>query len=227
MNDFDQAYSKFLMHHEEHRRGERRGRLVRGHSYAEKLFLQNVWWPLFGTFEHLHPEFEIYDWNRKSQFLDFAFLPEFGRFGLECDGYQSHIKDMDREKHNYAVNRETFLTGMGWKMLHFTFDDVQRRPEICRMLLQLALAPYLIRNQSDHQIDDHQIDIKDREVLQLAWTLGRKIRPKDVSDHLKINYRTARKRLRSLVEKRLLQPMINGRDVRCYELAEGSFEKLL
>jgi hypothetical protein len=181
-----------------------------------------VWWPLFGTFNDLHPEYEIYDWNRKSQFLDFAFLPEFGRFGLECDGFQSHIKDMDREKHSYAVNRETFLTGMGWKMLHFTVDDVQRRPEVCRMLLQLALAPYLIRNQSDHQID-----LKEREVLQLAWTLGRKIRPKDVSDHLQINFRTARIRLHSLVKKGLLQPVFNTRDVRYYELAEGSLEQLL
>lgn len=222
MGDFEQAYSEFLIYHEERRTGERRGRLVRGHSYAERLFLQNVWWPLFGTFNDLHPEYEIYDWNRKSQFLDFAFLPEFGRFGLECDGFQSHIKDMDREKHSYAVNRETFLTGMGWKMLHFTVDDVQRRPEVCRMLLQLALAPYLIRNQSDHQID-----LKEREVLQLAWTLGRKIRPKDVSDHLQINFRTARIRLHSLVKKGLLQPVFNTRDVRYYELAEGSLEQLL
>lgn len=222
MSDFERAYSEFLIYHEEGRSGERRGRLVRGHSYAEKLFLQNVWWPLFGTFDDLHPEYEIYDWNRKSQFLDFAFLPEFGRFGLECDGFQSHIKDMDREKHSYAVNRETFLTGMGWRMLHFTFDDVQRRPEVCRMLLQLALAPFLIRNHSDRQID-----LKEREVLKLAWTLGRKIRPKDVSNHLQINFRTARNRLHSLVKKGFLQPVSNSRDVRYYELAEGSLEQLL
>ncbi|OBZ10994.1 hypothetical protein A7975_18590 [Bacillus sp. FJAT-26390] len=68
------------------------------------FLLQNVCWPVFGTFRNLHPEYEIYDWNRKSQFLDFAFLPEFGRFGLECDDFQSHIKDMDREKHSYASN---------------------------------------------------------------------------------------------------------------------------
>jgi hypothetical protein len=222
VNEFEHCYREFLEYHEQHRSGERKGRLVRGHGFAEKLLLQNVWWPLFGTFRNLHPEYEINDWNRKSQFLDFAFLPEFGRFGLECDGFQSHIKDMDREKHSYAVNRDNFLTGMGWRMLHFTFDDVQRRPEICRMLLQMALAPHLIRSDTDHQLSH-----KDREVLQLAWSLGRKIRPKDVQNHLQMNFRTSRIRLHSLVSKKLLRPIINGRDIRFYELVEGSLEKLL
>lgn len=222
MSNFEQSYAEFLEIHEKHRSGERKGRLVRGHGFAEKLLLQNVWWPLFGNFHNLHPEYEVYDWNRKSQFLDFAFLPEFGRFGIECDGFQSHIKDMDREKHSYAVNRDNFLTGMGWRMFHFTFDDVQRRPEICRMLLQLSLAPHLIR------VDTHKlINLKDREVLHLAWSLGRKIRPKDVQNHFKINFRTARHRLHTLVEKRLLRPVINGKDIRFYELTEGSLEKLL
>lgn len=220
--DFEQAHIEFLKRHEKLRTGERRGRLVRGHSFAEKLLLKNVWWPLIGSFDYLHPEYEIFDWNRKSQFLDFAFLPAFGRFGLECDGFQSHIKEMDREKHNYAVNRETFLTGIGWKMVHFTFDDVQHRPEVCQMLLQLVLAPHLIRNQTERQID-----FKEREVLQLAWSLGRKIRPIDVTDHLQINFRTARIRLHSLVNKGLLKPISTNRDIRYYELTEGSLERLL
>ncbi|MEK4008154.1 hypothetical protein [Paenibacillus sp. FSL H3-0333] len=96
--------------------------------------------------DDLHPEYEIYDWNRKSQFLDVAFLPSCGKFGLECDGYQSHVKDMDREKFSYSLNRDTFLSGMGWRIIHFSFDDVQNRPEICRMLLQMVITPALLRN---------------------------------------------------------------------------------
>lgn len=98
---FEKEHEAFIERHLSARTGERRGRLARGHQYAEKLLLQNVWWPLFGNLDHLHPEYEVYDWNRKSQFLDFAFLPPYGRFGLECDGYQSHVKDMDREKFSF------------------------------------------------------------------------------------------------------------------------------
>lgn len=220
--DFEQAHQAFLDHHLARRTGERKGRLLRGHNYAEKLLLQNVWWPVFGSLDHLHPEYEVYDWNRKSQFLDFAFLPPFGRFGLECDGFQSHIKDMDREKFNYAVNRETFLTGMGWKMIHFSFDDIQNRPEVCRMLLQLVIGPYLMRSSPIRPVFSAE-----KDVLRLAWQLGRPIRPKDVSDYFEVNFRTARKWLQSLAEKGLLNPIAGGGGVRCYELVEGHPEQLL
>jgi hypothetical protein len=220
--NFEIAHQAFLERHLHLRSGERKGRLLRGHNYAEKLLLQNVWWPLFGSLDHLHPEYEIYDWNRKSQFLDYAFLPSFGRFGLECDGFQSHVKDMDREKFSYALNRETFLTGMGWRMIHFSFDDVQNRPEVCRMLLQLMIGPYLMKDPSVHPVISAE-----KDVLRLAWKLGRPIRPKDVSDYFDINFRTARKWLRSLVEKGFLQPIARGDDVRYYQLMEGHLEQLL
>ncbi|WP_332461377.1 hypothetical protein [Paenibacillus tianjinensis] len=171
--EFEEVHSLWISQHTSDRMGERKGRLLRGHNFAEKLFLQNVWWPLFESLDFLHPEYEVYDWNRKSQFMDFAFLPQNGaRIGIECDGYQSHIKDMDREKFSYALNRDNFLAGMGWRMLHFSFDDIQKRPEVCRMLLQLALAPYLARHSAVSDILSAE-----KEVLRLAWRLaGRFVR---------------------------------------------------
>lgn len=220
--DFRQAHEAFIKHHLTGRSGERKGRLVRGHQFVEMLFLQNVWWPLFGSLDHLHPEYEVFDWNRKSQFLDFAYLPLYGRFGIECDGFQSHVKDMDREKFNYALNRDTFLTGMGWKMLHFSFDDIQKRPDTCRMLLQMVIGPYLLRN---HQI--RPAGLIEKEVIRLAWNLGRPVRPKDVIDHLDVDFRTARKWLRSLVDKGWLNPVEKGGDIRYYELQHTALEQLL
>ncbi|WP_342439756.1 hypothetical protein NSS79_13685 [Paenibacillus sp. FSL L8-0436] len=212
--EFEAAHRLFIEQHTSERSGERKGRLVRGHNFAERLFLQNVWWPLFESLEHLHPEYEVYDWNRKSQFLDFAFLPQNGgRFGIECDGFQSHVKDMDREKFSYSLNRDSFLTGMGWRMLHFSFDDVQQRPEVCRMLLQLVLAPYLARKTLAADILSEE-----KEVLRLAWRIAKPLRPKDVCDHFQINYRTARRLLQSLSDKGLLKPVNSKQRVRFYEV---------
>lgn len=220
--DFEQAHQSFLADHLNARAGERKGRLLRGHNHAEKLLLQQVWWPLFGNFDHLHPEYEIYDWNRKSQFLDFAFIAPYGRFGIECDGYQSHVKDMDREKFSYALNRDTYLTGMGWKMIHFSYDDVRHRPEVCRMLLQLVMSPYIIRNSSERELSPDE-----RDVLRLAWSLGRALRPKDIIDYYHVNYRTARKWLQTLVERRLLRTVTTGKYTCHYELQGGIAEHLL
>ncbi|GGF85451.1 hypothetical protein GCM10010912_33450 [Paenibacillus albidus] len=212
--EFEEAHREFIDAHLNCRNGERRGRLARGHKFAEILFLQNVWWPLFESLEHLQPEYEVYDWNRKSQFLDFAYLPpNGGRFGIECDGFQTHVRDMDRERFSYALNRDTFLTGMGWKMLHFPFDDIQQRPEVCRMLLQLTLAPYLARRTAT-------VDLlpEEKEILRFAWQLGRPVRPKDVTEQFRINPRTVYKRLSSLCGKGILLPVHKGGSVRYYEL---------
>ncbi|WP_410512547.1 hypothetical protein PaeBR_21695 [Paenibacillus sp. BR2-3] len=219
--DFEKEYQLLIEHHLDARTGERRGRLVRGHQYAEKLLLQNVWWPLFGNLDHLHPEYEVYDWNRKSQFLDFAFLPPYGRFGLECDGFQSHIKDMDRERFSYSLNRETFLAGMGWRIIHFSFEDVQKRPEICRMLLQMVIGPSQIRN-----IAASPVSPMERELVRLAWNLGKPLRPRDIMNLYQVNFRTARKWLQEMVVKGMLRPLIKNKYTCYYEPVEGLSERL-
>lgn len=224
-NEFEAAHELYLRYHLEARSGERRGRLERGHQYAEKLFLQNVWWPLLGSFDHLHPEYEVHDWNRRSQFLDFAFITKNGaRIGIECDGFQSHIKDMDRERFCYALNRDSFLTGMGWKMLHFPFDDIQRRPEICRMLLQLSLGPLMIGTSNTTLRTP--LSPEEKDVLRMAWSLGRGIRPKDLRDKYGFCHRKAREVLQQLVRHHLLRAVSDGKYVCKYETI-GSFPVFL
>lgn len=129
------------------------------------------------------------------------------------EGRSFFIKDMDREKFSYALNRDTFLTGLGWKMLHFSFDDIQQRPEVCRMLLQLVLAPYLARPAAAQDILSEE-----KEVLRFAWRIGNPLRPKDVCDHFAINFRTAKRLLQSLCEKGLLKPVVASERTRYYEL---------
>lgn len=221
MIDFRQAYAKWLEEHEKRRMGERRGRLVRGHGHAEQLFLQQVWWPAVGSLDHLHPEYEVLDWNRKSQFLDFAYTPPFGKFGLECDGFQSHVRDMDREKFSYALNRDTFLTSAGWTMLHFSYDDVSQRPELARSLLQMVLAPYRVRQ--DHPV---WLTADDKEILRLVWSLGRAARTHEVAAHLRCGFRTARKRLQTLAAKGLLTPILKNAYITGYEAKELVGRKL-
>ncbi|QDH23107.1 hypothetical protein [Saccharibacillus brassicae] len=222
--EFEAAHERFVKQHLEARSGERRGRLERGHQYAEKLFLRHIWWPLLGRFDDLHPEYEVQDWNRRSQFLDFAFLPRGGaRIGIECDGFQSHIKDMDREKFSHALNRDSFLTGMGWKMLHFSFDDIRDRLEVCRMLLQLSLGPL---TGTASAASPSRLSPEEKDVLRLAWSLGQEIRPKDLRDRYGFCHRKARGVLNSLVRHNLLRPISGGTYMCKYETT-GSFPEAL
>ncbi|MBM7564106.1 DUF559 domain-containing protein [Paenibacillus sacheonensis] len=214
---FEAAYEQFMERHVEIRSGERRGRLIRGHRHAEKLLLEQVWWPLFGSFERLHPEYEVMDWNRKSQFLDFAFLTPTGQFGIECDGYQSHVKDMDRERFSYSLNRDTYLTAMGWKMIRFSFDDVQQRPEICRMLLQLAIGPHVLRMTEPAE---EALSPLEKEVLRMACKMTAPIRTRDVSKRFNLGFRAARGPLARLSGLGLLTPLAKEAYVTGYRVNE-------
>lgn len=128
---------------------------------------------------------------------------------------------MDREKFSYALNRETFLTGMGWKMIHFSFDDIRHRPDVCRMLLHMVIGPRMIRQEATSLTA-----LMEKEVLRLAWQLGSLVRPKDVTEHFNVDFRTARKRLQALVDRGYLTPIVRGEDIRYYELKDVSLEHL-
>lgn len=88
--NFQEAHTSFIRYHLERRSGERKGRLERGHQHGELLFLQNVWYPLQGNFNDLHPEYEVLDWRGRSYYGDFAYLPGQLKFIWEIKGFGSH-----------------------------------------------------------------------------------------------------------------------------------------
>ncbi|MNJ24078.1 hypothetical protein D3C77_184820 [compost metagenome] len=63
MMTFVEAHTAFIQDHLSRRIGERRSRLERGHGHGEVLFAENIWWPLKGNFDDLHPEYEVLDWR--------------------------------------------------------------------------------------------------------------------------------------------------------------------
>lgn len=200
--NFEEAHFEFIQQHLRKRTGERRGRLDRGHQAAEKLFCKNVWWPLQRSFNHLHPEYEVLDWRGRSFFCDFAWITQMVKLIIEIKGYGPHVRDMDRQKYCKELNRETFLSGMGFQVISFAYDDVAYRPELSITLLRLVLS----RFQSS-AAPKNKGTVTEQEILRLAYTLAHPLRPKDVANHLQINHRTAVKSLQSLCTKGIFTAM--------------------
>ncbi|MEF2966831.1 DUF559 domain-containing protein [Paenibacillus sp. M1] len=223
MRDFETAHTAFLEHHLQMRTGERRGRLERGHREAEKLFCANVWWPLRGNFADLHPEYEVLDWRGLSYFCDFAYMTWHVKLIIEIKGFGPHVRDMDRQKYCYELNRETFLTALGYQVVSFAYDDVAQRPELCMTLLRMVLSRYQ-PEASPVSINN----VAEREIIRLACMLGRPLRPIDVETHLGINHRTAVRLLHSLCTKGLLSSLTGaeGKHVVKYELLPGAIKLL-
>lgn len=89
------------------------------------------------------------------------------------------------------------------------------------MLLHLVIGPHLIRKDFVKPAV-----MAEKEVLRLAWHIGRPIRPIDVTQQLDVDFRTARKWLQALVDKNWLQPISSRRGVLFYELKESAFKQL-
>jgi len=203
--DFEKAHEAFIMHHLERRTGERRGRLERGHRYGEKLFLKNIWWPLRGNFDDLHPEYEVLDWRGRSYFADHAFIPGSMRLIIEFKGYETHVTNMDRKTYCKELNRELFLEAMGFRVISLAYDDVVEHPDLCIMLLRTLISRY----EPNKQQPDMAV-FEENEVIRFAVFLARPIRPIDVADHFNINHRTALGIIYRLCQKRWLAPIIRG-----------------
>jgi Protein of unknown function (DUF559). len=184
--DFDQAHAAFVEMHVQKRTGERRGRLERGHREAEKLFCERVWWPAVGNFDHLHAEYEVLDWRGIPYFCDFAWITSSVKLIIEIKGFGPHVRDMDRNKYCYELNRETFLTAMGFQVICFSYDDVAHRPELCITLLRMVLSRYQTLTAFAALASS-----RDKDLIRLACRLGRPLRPIDVETHFKISHRTA------------------------------------
>jgi hypothetical protein len=192
--------------------------LERGHRHAETLFLSNVWWPLQGSFDDLHPEYEVLDWRGRSYFTDFAWLPGKVKLIVEIKGFATHVRDMDRPKYCSELNRETFLNAMGYQVVSFAYDDVEQRPELCMNLLRMVLSRF-----QPGRAPVSRAVLAEKEVIRLAIQLVRPIRPKDVELHFEIDHRTAVIMLQKLSAKGWLLPsqLDGGKRINRYELAHG------
>jgi len=215
---FEQAHALFLKQHLAKRTGERKDRLERGHRHAEHLFLRNVIWPLRGTLDDIHPEYEVLDWRGRSYFADFMWLLGLVKLIIEIKGFGPHVRDMDRSKYSNELNRESFLHAMGYPVIAFTYDDIEQRPELCIMLLRMILARY-----QPEKPPVSRATLAEKEVIRLAIQAVEPIRPKDVALHYAIDAKTAVAMLRKLCDKGWMMPSPRGageRNVR-YALVKG------
>ena len=221
--DFNESHKQWLESHLRRRSGERKSRLQRGHAHAERLFLERVWWPLFGNFDHLHPEFEVMDWRGYPYFVDLVWIKGSIRIVIEIKGYGPHVQNMDRIRYRRELNRETFLLILGYRVVSIAYDDLEGNPKLIQFLLKTIFAPYLTL------FTESEYSFIEREILLLTIRLGKSIRPIDVVRELHLNKRTAVKYLKRLCEKGKLRPIITGESnrVTCYEwvhsLSDDSF----
>ncbi|MBD2867945.1 PDDEXK family nuclease [Paenibacillus arenilitoris] len=211
--NFEEAHALFIQKHLSARKGEALRRLKTGHDHAEKLFLQQAWWPAFGDFNDLHPEYETYDYKDGNRYIDFGYIRSRIRLAIEIDGYGPHWRNLDRTQFANQLRRQNDLVIDGWIVLRFSYDDIKEHPRFCQQKLQQLMGRLL--GTHPHEED---IGYLEKEIIRLAMRTHGPITPSDVGRHLGIDNKTARKWLRGLVDKKRLKPSGGDLRIRSYEL---------
>jgi len=146
---FDEAYAAWIAKHLSESSGDRRLQLERrlkeeaeGDESAEKLFLRQVWWPVYGNLHVLIPELEVTDGLGKLRSLDHAIVQYPKLVDLEVDGYGPHQKNASRWTFADDRRRDAGLHMIGWDVLRFAYSDVKQYPLSCQQLLKSWMARY-------------------------------------------------------------------------------------
>lgn len=139
---FESAYQLMLQHHVKSSKGERKRRLAKGLGFAEKKFLSLVWYPAFGQFDGLYPEYEVRDFKDGARFIDFAYMKNNWKVCLEIDPFGTHYRDVDRWKYSDNLIRHNDLVIDNWKVLRFSLDSITGQPRQCQRQIQQAFGKW-------------------------------------------------------------------------------------
>ncbi|WP_246302814.1 endonuclease domain-containing protein [Paenibacillus plantarum] len=221
---FEVAHDGFIAYHASTRKGDSLRRLLDGHSHAEKLFLLQVWWPAFKHFNDLHPEYEVKDFRDGTRFLDFAFIKHTLKLAIEIDGFTTHASQISRSQFSDHLIRQNHLIIDGWRILRFSYDDIKDRPRMCQQVLQQFMGRYLGMNDDSVQL----ISYVEKEVLRYAINLETLLTIQDVCQVLSIKEQKARRVLKVMLEKELLESAGKGTQrIKYYRPTAEALEQLI
>lgn len=209
---FELEHKRWVEHHLNIRKGERLDALKRGHGFGNRLFIEQIWWPLAGYFRGLHPEYEVKDWRGRSYFVDFMWITGALRVAFEIMDYGSH--GMDRTKYRMDLNRGLFLQAQDCMVFYIALDELKENPTFILYSLRTSLAPYLSAVAEDKRNAEKQFSKVERDLMRAAIRHNRLIRPAEAARELELHTMTIIKYCRFLVEKGKFRPIAKGKSQR-------------
>jgi len=198
---------------------ERRRRLAEGLGHAECEFIEKIWWPIVGSLDDLHPEYEVSDSKDGSRFLDFAYIRSNHRVCIEIDGYGAHQRNASRRVFGDDRFRQNDLVLDDWVVLRFAYDDLQDRPRQCQQYIGQMLGKLF--GLGVQRLDEQNLSLNEREIIRWALRRGAEssFTPKEIIRLLGVSHPTIRRYVRNLVQQKLLEHASGVKRVRSYRVS--------
>ncbi|WP_082882681.1 hypothetical protein [Paenibacillus swuensis] len=163
--EFADAYTFYVERQIRESKGARLIRLQEvGIGHAESLFLEKVWWPIFGHFEYLHAEYEVRDFEDGYRFIDFAYIRGRYKIGFEVDPYGTHARDISRWDYDNQLERGNHLLIDDWLITRYSLNHVTNKSRRCQQFV-LHLFGHWFGAFSDD--DTEELNMREREIVKL------------------------------------------------------------
>ncbi|WP_373230860.1 hypothetical protein [Cohnella sp.] len=199
----------------------RRLEMLQKNLTGEIKLLKDVLWPVIGTFDDLEMEYEMISLTGIRIYGDF-FYKAF-RIIFECEGFVSHAETITRDRYDFEKMRIRTFAQNGYIFYPYSWDDLDKRPEVCRRALYALLG----RLGSSGGVTQFDLTVNEREVLRYALRLNRPIRLDDACYCLQLGKSTSAVVLKSLYNKALIQSVGNGvHRIHTYEVTEKGRQTL-
>lgn len=205
---FNEEHEQWLCEHYKRRKGERLDALKRVHGYGNRLFVEQVWWPLAGHFHGLHPEYEVKDWRGRSYFVDILWEVGSTRIAIEIMDFGSH--GTDRSKYRMDLNRGLFLQSQDCTVLYISLDELKENSSFILSTLRNILFPYLSAGKSAIRSAERSYSRIERDLMRSAIRHHRVLRPGAAARELELHTMTVIKYCRLLVDKGKFRPVPRG-----------------
>lgn len=214
--------NKFIEEYE--REALAKGSIRKTIDKTSRLFLENIWGPAMNyNFTGLKAEYPFKDLKGGQRFADFVFVRNGMRLLVELDGFTTHARDISPGEFDDHLLRQNSLILRGWLILRFSFNQVEKHPELCEGQIKQAIGHWWSSQQKQASARTGDIWNQRRMlVTQYAMKRSGTIRPCDVAVEFGISQRTASLWLKRFAAEGTLVPLKQQERVTAYALTHYS-----
>lgn len=217
LSNFEKAYSIWMEKHKAAASGERLRRLVKRYGYGEKLMLEQACWPVWGTLDFLHPEYEFIGSDGEQYFIDTAYIRGPGPTALEADSYRFHARELDRDQFSRGLDRQNEIVLADWNILRFSIDKLKENPLACQNTIRRMLVCWY----GDEESYMRGLNIYQRELVRAVIRSAEPISIEEACQLLGKKDRSTRSALRSLVDMNLFESASGNERIHRYQLVSS------
>lgn len=193
----------------------RRLEMLKKNLAGEIMMAKNVLFPVIGSFDDLEMEHEMISLSGIRIYGDFFY--RIFRIIFECEGFVSHAEVITRDRFDFEKMRIRTCAQNSYIFYPFSWDDIDKRPEVCRRALYALLG----RLGSNGGMTQFDLSLYERELLRYALRLNRPIRLEDACYCLQLGKTRCAVVLKTLHNKDLIQTFGNGiHRIHFYEVTE-------